>query len=96
MTVRQFAIVGSLAVGARKIFIAHGVHADDLPPGEAGLIALAERVRGQSGARYGDMAARWIEVHIWETDPLHHVIRAWHLAPRTGTRDMQPLLEATR
>lgn len=96
MTVHQFAVLGSLAAGDRKVFIAQGVLTDDLPPGAAGFLALAERVRCQYGERYGDSAARWIELHIWETDLLHHVIREWHLAPRMGTPDMPPLLEATR
>ncbi len=85
MTSRQFSILGSLAAGDREVMVGHGAHADDLPPDDAGLLEIADRVRRHYGDMYGDAHAQWIELHIWEHDPPHASIREWHSERGTGT-----------
>lgn len=95
MAVRQFSIIGSLAAGGREVMIGQGAHADDLPPDDAGIVEIADRVRQHYGKMYDESAAQWMELHVWENEPPHDAIRELHIERGMGAPEVHPLSEDT-
>ena len=69
MPMRRFTFSGILTAGEQEVKIAQGVHADDLPEGDAGKHEIVERVRRHYGEMYGDPDARWKEFLLSENLP---------------------------
>ena len=66
---RWFTVRGSLVAGGKRVMIATGAHADDLPEGEAAKTDIAERVRKHYAALYGDPKAAWDTLDVAEVPP---------------------------
>ena len=66
---RWFTVRGSLVAGEKRVMIAEGAHADDLPERAAGKTDIAERVRKHYAALYGDPEAAWETLDITEIPP---------------------------
>jgi hypothetical protein len=66
---RHFIVTGVLLAHGQTLDVFQACHADDLPPGEEGKTALAERVRTYLAAQEGDPAVSWQSVEVQEFDP---------------------------
>ncbi|WP_322489323.1 hypothetical protein [Chloroflexus sp.] len=66
---RHFSVLGLLVCAdGQKVMVGHGAHAhrDDLPAGEAGIHEMAARIARHYGTMYGDPAATWRLLRLWE------------------------------
>jgi hypothetical protein len=64
---RRFSVLGLVACAdGQKVMVGHGAHAEDLPEGEAGIQEMAARIAKHYGTMYGDPAATWRLLRLWE------------------------------
>lgn len=66
---RWVTLIGVLKTQTEDVRIAEGMHANDLPPGEAGKDETIERVRKHYAYLYKDPEALWVEVQVFEQPP---------------------------
>ncbi len=66
---RHFLVEGVLRIHGTDVGLFQPGHADDLPLGADGKLALAERVRKHAATQEGDPAAAWQQIEVQEFDP---------------------------
>ena len=72
---RYFGIAGVLVIRGWRVEVFESGHADDLPEGDAGKDAIAERVRRHSATERGAPDAPWEAVEVTEFRPPDTVYR---------------------
>jgi hypothetical protein len=68
-TMRWFTVDGRLTIEGKEGWICHGVHANDLPPGQAGLDEVRRRVIAAYHEQYGYPLEQLAKLRVREADP---------------------------